>query len=99
MGTKRTRNPKKQQEYVLHVLSNEPTKGSYDLMEMLYKGALFNNIGLMDAMHKDSGKIEQLLVGLEWSKEGKVAAYPLARLLEPAEVANYLAPTGTGAWE
>jgi hypothetical protein len=95
----RTRKPKVQTEYMLHVLSNEPTSEKYDLMEMLHKGALFGTIGYMDAKRKDNGEPERLLVGLEPTSEGKFAAYPLARLLDPEETGNYLAPTGDGGWE
>lgn len=98
MGTKRTRN-KKTPEYALHVLSNEPTAIKYDLMEMLYRGAITNTIGYMDAMRRDDGKIERLLVGLERHADGAIAAYPLARFLDPEELANYMAPDGKGAWE
>jgi hypothetical protein len=98
MGTKRTRN-KKHREYALHVLSNEPSQFKYDFLEMLYHGAMGNTIGYMDAKRRDSGEIERLLVGLELNAEGKVDAYPLARFLNPEEVANYQAPDGRGGWE
>jgi hypothetical protein len=87
------------QEHMLHVMSNDPTSQKYDLLEMLLSGMYKNQIGYMDAMHKETGAIERLLVGLEPTPAGTFAAYPLARLLEPEEVSNYLAPDGQGGWD
>jgi hypothetical protein len=101
MGTKRNRNkaPKQTKEYVLHVLSNDPTTEKYDLMEMLHKSALFNTLAYMDALHFDSGDVVPLLCGLAEGPDGQVQAFPLARLLKAEEVKQYLAPDGHGAWE
>ncbi len=98
MGNKRTRNKKPDLEIELHVLSNEPQPWKYDLMQMLYTGSINNQLGYMDAMNKDTGELERLLVGLQLNNEGKVDAYPIARFLEQDEITKYLAPDGKGAY-
>lgn len=99
MSRKSARN-KKTPEINLIVFSNEPQAYLYDLLEMVYTGALSGQIGLMEALHTESGEIHRLIVGTEWN-EGKQAldAYPLARLLDPRQVAEYQAPDGKGGYE
>lgn len=97
MATKRGK--KKPQEVMLHVLSNEPTHQKYDILEMFIRGAMVNTIGYMDALNQETGKEEQLLVGLQANANGKFDVFPLARILQADEVTKYLAPTGDGAWD
>lgn len=100
MGNKRTRNKFKQEivEHTLHVLSNDPQGWKYDLLQMLLEGAMNNQIGYMDALHKDTGESHRLLVGLQYN-DGKVEAFPLARLFDTEEVNQYIAPDGKGGWD
>lgn len=111
MGNKRNRNKKteevaittsvvqsNEQEHVLHVLSNDPQTWKYDILQMLLEGVMNNLVGYMDAKNTVTGNTERLLVGLELAGD-KVNAYPLARLLEPDEIANYQAPDGKGGYD
>lgn len=85
-------------EHVLHVLSNDPQAWKYDLLQMLLEGVMTNAVGYMDARHAVTNEPHRLLVGLELDSNGAVNAYPLARLLEPDEIADYIAPDGKGGW-
>lgn len=101
MGKKRTRNQFKPEvvEHTLHVLSNDPQGWKYDLLQMFLEGAINNQIGYMDALHKDTGENHRILVGLQYHPDGKVEAFPLARLFETDEVERYIAPDGKGGWD
>lgn len=100
MSSKRTRNAKKDPEIALTVFANEPKSSDYDLLQMLYTGAFSNQLGLMMAQHKESGAIHKLIVGTEWNADKQALdAYPLARILEPEDIAGYLAPDGKGNYE
>lgn len=87
-------------EIALAVFSNHPKSSDYDLLEMYYTGAFANQLGLMEALHKESGETHRLIVGTEWN-EGKQAldVYPLARILDPSELQGYLSPDGKGNYE
>jgi hypothetical protein len=87
------------EEHVLHVLSNTPEQWKYDLLQMLLEGALSNQIGYMDAKHAVTGEMHRLLVGLELDLNGKINAYPIARLLDTEEATTYLAPDGRGNFD
>jgi hypothetical protein len=86
-------------EHMLHVLSNDPQTWKYDLLEMLLQGVLANQIGYMDALNRETGVTERLLVGLEPNAQGLLSAYPLARMLDPEEANLYIAPDGKGGWD
>lgn len=86
-------------EHVLNVLSNDPQKWKFDLLEMFLQGAIYNQIGYMDALNKNTGVTERLLVGIEPNANGTFSTYPLARLLEADEINNYIAPDGKGGWD
>ncbi len=89
-----------QPEIALTVLSNNPRPMDYDLLQMLYTGAFANELALMHAKNKETDEIQILLCGMEWSvAQQKMQAYPLAVLLQPEEVARYLAPDGNGGFE
>lgn len=94
---KRDRN-KVVKEVNLAIFSNTPTKYQYDLLQMFYQGAFGSTIGLMEAFNTELDKSELILVGLA-EEDGKQVTYPLARLLNPEEVKNYLAPDGKGGYD
>lgn len=105
-SSKKTRNTKKKPaatpeevEIVLNVLSNDPQGWKYDVLQMLYTGAVNNQLGYMDALNTDTGEVDRLLVGLEPEADGKFSAYPLARFLEAEELKRYLAPDGLGGFD
>ncbi len=68
------------------------------LLEMFYRGVLVNSIGIMCALDKRTDTDALLLVGVEDDGQGGVSTYPLARILDPVEVANYLSPDGQGGY-
>jgi hypothetical protein len=68
------------------------------LLEMYYKGAYTNTIGVMSALNTETDKEELLIVGVMHTPEGLTNTLPLARILDPDEVANYLGPDGKGGW-
>lgn len=68
------------------------------LLEMFYRGVFVNTIGIMCALDKRTDTDALLLVGVEDDGKGGVSTYPLARILDPAEVANYLSPDGLGGY-
>ena len=87
----------KENEIYLNVLSNEPTKRCYDLLEMFYHGAVEGSIAYMDALDTSTGKVVPLLVGLSLNQEtNKIDSFPLARILDREEVINFIAPDGKG---
>lgn len=87
----------KENEIYLNVLSNEPTKRCYDLLEMFYHGAAEGSIAYMDALDTTTGKVVPLLVGLSLNPDtNKIDSFPLARILDKEEITNFVAPDGKG---
>lgn len=68
------------------------------LLDMFYKGAYNNTIGIMSALNKDTDNEELLIVGVTQLENGLTDTYPLARILSPLEVARYVGPDGKGGW-
>lgn len=98
MSSKKTRNPK-EQEITLTVFSNTPAdEAAYQVLQMFYKGAVVNNIGLMRAYNVETDQEELLLVGMEVTEEKGIDAYPLAKILVKEDVSKYLSPDGKGGW-
>ena len=98
MSTKRTRN-KKDQEVLLTVFSNIlQDEAAYQLIQLFYRGALENSIGMMRALNNTTGQEELLLVGMEPNGRGGVDTYPLAAIVTPDKVSNYFSPDGKGGW-
>lgn len=67
------------------------------LFHTFMEAAFKNKIGIMHALHKESGKIHTVLVGIEHTPEGTVA-WPLAKILVEEEQAGYLSPDGNGGY-
>ncbi len=84
-------------DVVLNVYTNQPTKHQYDLLEMFYRGTYGGTIGLMEAMNKETDTLEMLLVGIAY-EDNKQVTYPLARIIKPEEIKNFLAPDGKGGY-
>jgi hypothetical protein len=93
------KNKVKEQEIILSVFSNTvQDEAAYQLLQLFYKGAVENSIGMMRALNNDSGEEELILVGLERAEGGGVNTYPLARVLNPEDVSKYFSPDGHGGW-
>ncbi len=89
----------KEMEIVLSVFSNDPKdEAAYQLLQMFYKGAVSNSIGMMRALNNETGETELLIVGVERAEGGGVNSYPLARVLNPQDVPKYFSPNGLGGW-
>lgn len=95
MSSKRQRN--KVKDVMLNVMTNTPNEHLFSTLEMLYKEAYANNVGLMVAKRKDNSELELILVKTAMEK-GKLVSYPMARLLSGTEANNYLAPDGRGGY-
>lgn len=98
--SKKTKKKDHEVEVEVHMLiiANDPNEqGNVQLFQMFYSGVFSNTIGVMRAKDKSTGNIESLLVGVEASEEGP-KFYPLARVLAPDEVSNYLSPDGKGGY-
>ena len=79
----------------LIVFSNDITEqGTVELLKMFYKGAFENTIGIARCKNSKTGNIESVLVGVD--PEG--GFYPLAKVLDPADVAVLQAPDGKGGY-
>lgn len=97
MSNKKKRN--KEMEVLLSVFSNDPLdEAAYQTLQMFYKGAIENSIGLMRALNMETHETELLLVGCARNAAGGIDTYPLAKVLKGEEVSKYLSPTGKGGW-
>lgn len=98
MATKK-KNKLKEMEILLSVFSNTlEDEAAYQLLQMFYKGAVENSIGMMRALNNETGETELLIVGVALAEGGGVNTYPLARVLEPQDVPKYFSPDGKGGW-
>lgn len=86
------------QDVYLSVMSNSPNEHLYRTLQMLYREAYLNNIGIMHAKRKDDGETDLILVKLQPNAEGKIDSYPMAKILDAKEAMNYIAPDGKGGW-
>lgn len=89
---------KKEVDVNLYVFSNDTKdEGTVQLLQMFYRGAFTNSVGIMRALNTETDKVESILVGLE-VENGETKLLPLAKILEPTDVPNYLSPNGKGGW-
>lgn len=97
MSRKKTQK-NKEVDINLYVFSNDTQdQGTVQLLQMFYRGAYSNSVGIMRALNTSTDKVESILVGLE-VEEGETKLIPLAKVLEPQDVPNYLSPNGKGGW-
>lgn len=86
----------------LYVFSNDmKEEGTVNLLQMFYRGAHENSIGIMRAKNSETGEIESILVGLDIpapGSGGSTKTYPLAKILDPKEAAKLRAPDGVGGY-
>lgn len=67
-------------------------------LDMLYRGAFENTLGIMEALNKETDEVELLIVGIEHNDNGTTSNIPIARVLDINLAAKYLAPDGKGGW-
>ena len=88
----------KEMEILLSVFSNNPMdEAAYQTLQLFYKGAVENSVGIMRALDGVTGETALILVGIEKDHSG-IKTYPLARVLTPDDANNYFSPDGTGGW-
>lgn len=79
------------------IFANEMNPALLQMFHSLYDGVFKNRIGIAHCKERGSGNITTLIVGLD--SDGKnVQMFPLAKILDEAEVNNYIAPDGKGGW-
>ena len=99
MSNKKTRNKPQEQEVTLTVFSNIlQDEAAYQVLQMFYKGAVAQEIGLMRALNNETHEEELLLVGMEVVEGGRIDAYPIAKVLVKEDVSKYFSPDGKGGW-
>lgn len=99
MANKHTKiKPDKVLDVNLYIFSNNPEeRGTLQHLQMFYRGAFENTIGIMRARNKDTGSIESILVGVDVA-EGNTRVYPLAKILDPQEALLFQSPDGQGGY-
>lgn len=85
---------------IAYMFTNHAEQGVMlqQLLDMFYRGVYANTIGVGSLMNTETGEEELVLVGLEHREDGLTDTYPLARVLGPDEIANYVFPDGKGGW-
>jgi hypothetical protein len=85
-------------EVTLYTFSNHsPAPELESLLAMFYKGAVDNQLGIMQALNTETNAEELLLVGVTVDN-GDTHCYPLCTLLKAEDVPRYKAPNGKGGW-
>lgn len=85
-------------EVTLYTFSNHsPAPELESLLAMFYKGAVDNQLGIMQALNSETNAEELLLVGVTVDN-GNTHCYPLCTLLKAEDVPRYKAPDGKGGW-
>ena len=98
MATKKKNKPR-EMEIILSVFSNNmQDEAAYQVLQLFYKGAVENSIGIMRALNNETGVEELVLVGVEVNPAGGVNTYPLARVFGPEDATKYFSPNGVGGW-
>lgn len=67
-------------------------------LDMLYRGAFENTLGIMEALNTETDEVELLIVGIQHNEDGTTDNIPIARVLDINLVSKYLAPDGKGGW-
>lgn len=90
----------KAREVNLFVFSNDGINpGNSSMLQMFYRGAYDNSIGLMQGKNKLTGELEWVLVGIDpGTPETGPGLHPLAVVLNPSTSSVYLAPDGKGGF-
>lgn len=68
------------------------------LLDMFYRGAFSNTIGIGSFLNNETDEEELLIVGVDHGDDGITRTYPLAKVLGPTETSKYIGPDGQGGW-
>lgn len=79
------------------VFANEQNPALRQLFHSFYNGVFQNRIGLAHCKNKVTGKLETLIVGV-LPNGSDAQLFPLASVIEEADVNNYLSPDGQGGY-
>lgn len=79
------------------IFANEMNPALIQMFHSLYEGVFKNRIGIAHCKEKDTDKTVTLIMGIGHDGEN-VQMFPLARILDEAEVNNYEAPDGNGGY-
>lgn len=81
------------------VFTNDKTNpGIRHLYRMFYHSVFDNKIGLMHAKIKGSDTVVTLIVGVDYTPEGELVTWPIAKVLTEEEQNNFAAPDGHGGY-
>lgn len=85
---------------IAYVFTNNLGQAQFlqSFLDMFYRGAFYNTIGVMSALNTETDEEEVVLVGVEHTDDGNTLTYPLARILRPDEAPKYVGPDGKGGW-
>lgn len=79
------------------IFANEMNPALIQMFHSLYEGVFKNRIGIAHCKEKGTDKTVTLIMGIGHDG-GNVQMFPLARILDEAEVNNYEAPDGEGGY-
>jgi len=80
------------------VFANEQNPGLVQLFHSLYQGVFSNKLGLAHCKNVKTGNLDTLIVGVNPTEEGSVQLFPLAVVIEEADVMNWHSPDGAGGY-
>lgn len=91
--------PVKESKVPLIILSNDRNPAKADMLAMLYRAFHLGQVGLIDGMDPDTGKVTPMLAGIELVDGEIRGVYPLAAVLESTEeISRILIPDGQGSY-
>lgn len=79
------------------VFANEKNPALRQLFHSLYSGVFTNRVGLAHCKNIKTGELQTLLVGVNPTETG-AQLFPLAVVIEEANVGDYASPDGKGGF-
>lgn len=79
------------------VFANQQNPALRQLFHSLYQGVFQNRIGLAHCKNSETGELETLIVGVNQIESG-AQLFPLAVVIEEADVNKWLSPDGKGGF-
>jgi hypothetical protein len=85
---------------IAYMFTNHKEQGFMlqQLLDMFYRGAFSNTIGIGSFLNNETDEEELLLVGVDHGDDGITRTYPLAKVFGPTEASKYTGPDGQGGW-
>lgn len=92
--------PEDKDGLISYIFANDRDRVWYlqQLLDLYYRGAFENSIGIMVAKKKGTEEEHTLIVGVAHDEKGITSTFPLARVLGPDEAFGYVGPDGEGGW-